>query len=611
MRPHLIALAFGLVTLVATDAAVYGGPTVLRDELVTDTAITPSLGRGYSLSTNTYQSMCLIDVVATNPSYDFDYRFQEISNDQMKSSSSSESSSSHKSENQTEDHSWWFFTWKTVTGNTKTDTQTNTTVTTKEESHYQFLLVTIAINVYYNAVDESKSKMSPAAGKLLTDKDLPGFFDACGMYYVRSISRKVTIEAMFVYNSKSSKRSVDFDSYLKTEIRHFDAGALHDVNTQSSRSSDTNFEESKSLQIITRAVGLGKMESTDLIAYDLGTFRASIKSAFKAAMPQGVGRITAIEVAPWIENTEFQSLNRLEPMTVPLFDSMGFPIYDMSDPSKNPPPQKTKQVLPYEQKRLLQGNAEFLSEVDRAARAKLNFYYKAKRCRATINIDFMTQGEDGAWTFAPALDDKGEAKTDANGAPITVGDTTIINNNRQPGKFMRLSDLDAKLSNNNLSRMWMEYDAFMYGGTGEADPEADKDPAKRAELAKKMALFAKPGDSYPVNVFPGAGKCISDLFAAGITARSYRTVVSCQRLEESFLSYSSTDIEDYCMPKMENSDEVAAQKLAKLVEDSKKAGAGNVSGVATCGNGKVEKGEQCDDGNIINKDGCSSQCRRE
>jgi cysteine-rich repeat protein len=32
---------------------------------------------------------------------------------------------------------------------------------------------------------------------------------------------------------------------------------------------------------------------------------------------------------------------------------------------------------------------------------------------------------------------------------------------------------------------------------------------------------------------------------------------------------------------------------------------------ATCGNGFLEAGEQCEDGNTINGDGCSSTCQRE
>lgn len=35
------------------------------------------------------------------------------------------------------------------------------------------------------------------------------------------------------------------------------------------------------------------------------------------------------------------------------------------------------------------------------------------------------------------------------------------------------------------------------------------------------------------------------------------------------------------------------------------------NGPAICGNGRVERGEQCDDGNLVNGDGCSNRCQIE
>src|SRR5688572_12029079 len=92
-RRSSLAVTSWLLVMMMIVSTVHAGPTILRDELVEDTAVTPSLGRGYSMSTNTYQSMCLIDVVATAPSFDFDYTFQEISQEQMYSAASSNSSS--------------------------------------------------------------------------------------------------------------------------------------------------------------------------------------------------------------------------------------------------------------------------------------------------------------------------------------------------------------------------------------------------------------------------------------------------------------------------------------------------------------------------------------
>jgi hypothetical protein len=54
------------------------GPVIIRDNRVTDIGTTPVLGRGYTMSTNTFQSICLKDVKLTEPSYDFTYRFEEM-----------------------------------------------------------------------------------------------------------------------------------------------------------------------------------------------------------------------------------------------------------------------------------------------------------------------------------------------------------------------------------------------------------------------------------------------------------------------------------------------------------------------------------------------------
>src|SRR5437868_2467156 len=40
-------------------------------------------------------------------------------------------------------------------------------------------------------------------------------------------------------------------------------------------------------------------------------------------------------------------------------------------------------------------------------------------------------------------------------------------------------------------------------------------------------------------------------------------------------------------------------------------GGGGDDGVATCGNGAVDSGEECDDGNAASGDGCSSTCTTE
>lgn len=87
MKKQLTILSLMIFVMAMFSAVLIAGPTVIRDNRVTDLATTPVLGRGYSIATNTYQSTCLKDVVMTEPSYDFTYTFQEMDSF-MKDSSS-------------------------------------------------------------------------------------------------------------------------------------------------------------------------------------------------------------------------------------------------------------------------------------------------------------------------------------------------------------------------------------------------------------------------------------------------------------------------------------------------------------------------------------------
>src|SRR5262245_50079240 len=76
MQLGFIPVALVVSSLLTVQA--HAGPVLIRDSRVQDLSTTPVLGRGYSLSTNTFQSACLKDVVVTEPTYDFQYEFREI-----------------------------------------------------------------------------------------------------------------------------------------------------------------------------------------------------------------------------------------------------------------------------------------------------------------------------------------------------------------------------------------------------------------------------------------------------------------------------------------------------------------------------------------------------
>ena len=68
-------LSIGMILLLGT--STLASSRVIRDNRLSDLGVSPVLGRGYSVATNTYQSTCMGEVENKSP-YDLKYRFIEI-----------------------------------------------------------------------------------------------------------------------------------------------------------------------------------------------------------------------------------------------------------------------------------------------------------------------------------------------------------------------------------------------------------------------------------------------------------------------------------------------------------------------------------------------------
>jgi len=494
-RTCLILIMFFCIDL-------YAGPTLIRDNRVTDIGITPVLGRGYSVATNTYQSTCLKDVQMTEPSYDMEYNFesdesslkqsqQSTASDQAKAAVSVRVANSRRYLNQSGGFDW-------AVSNASKSTMENGV-----EYFYHRVFVTINIYTYYASVDESKSPMSDTAKQLLTDNDLPGFFNSCGAYYVRSIGRKATFLSIFTYSTTSSTRDATFESALKTEIQGFYSGEYNrgrnkdkvDVNVEASWAQErkNKFHQeasSKRLTIVTHAYGLGKDEKASLVSYDLDTFKAAIKDAFISMQNPNTGKVTSVEVVPWVENTEFQSAVLLEGKDVQVKDAAE---------------GETEKVLLYEKKNLLTQNAEFLIEVERADRNLMNMYYKAKLCKEHIDANWKTAGK--------LLPEYQEA---------------MLKNNRN-GAEQPLKQLDALLTDAKIKQLLEAEKTFMYGSKrNESRTEGNRTEAKaKAE---------------------GASACVRGIMKSGFFNKSYRDIKECEPVYEKMGDVQDDFIGDYCMP---------------------------------------------------------------
>lgn len=394
-------------------AFVYAGPTIIRDNRIHDLAMTPVLGRGYSIATNSFQSSCMKDIKMTEPSYDFDYTFDSIETD------------SSSTQNNT-------FGLGVDLGHLAFQGKLNTKYTSVDGNklYYHHIQVEINMHTYYASVDESASSLSDAAKTLLLNKDIPGFFHSCGAYYVRSIGRDSKFTSLFTYMDESETRDKSFELQLELAIKGFGSGILKSIagagenaslETQITNSF-SSMSRKKKLTITTKAWGLGKNKNATLIAYDLDSYKAAIKDAFVSMQDPMTGRVSTMEVVPWVENAEFQNLIQLEEDT----SSKG-----------------GEKTLLFEKKHNLNLNAEFLSQIDRTNRNMMDIYYKAMICRQAI---------DSRW------------KRDNKFLPEVKG--ALVQSNKNEATIT-LEDLYSHLSDEKINSLLEAENEFLYGSNGD------------------------------------------------------------------------------------------------------------------------------------------------
>ncbi|HNX23716.1 MAG TPA: hypothetical protein PKG60_06680 [Spirochaetota bacterium] len=410
-----------IILAIVNAFTVIAGPVVIEDNRVADLAATPVLGRGYTISTNTYQSTCLTDVKITEPSYDFTYFFKSI---EMEGEGTLDDVLNTRSLTEN-------FRNELIKRFAKNE---NTEAAAGERRYYYHnIFVEINLHSYYASLDESSTKMGNSASKLISNGDLPGFFSSCGSYYVRSIGRRSRFISVFTYKTEDQKPDTAFENNLENQIKGFgqslkeNVAALKDAALSSVDFAKRDFVKEcsrRELTITTAAFGMGKNENATLISYDIDTFRNSIADAFLAMQNPGTGKVSTIEVVPWVENTDFQALTKLDAYTEG---------------------ENGKELLMYEKKQILSSNAEFLAEIERFDRSLLNRYYKAMLCRKHIDINYKNN---------KILKNEYQGRM-------------VLNNNGN-GTLL-LNDLDNLLTEDKIDKLFEKEQSFMYGkGDGES-----------------------------------------------------------------------------------------------------------------------------------------------
>jgi len=505
-----------LLIFVAPAPGLYAGPTVIRDNRITDLAVTPVLGRGYSVATNSFQSTCLADILMTEPSYDFTYTFESFEEDTTESSYET----NLKTSLMTKPFRDYIDRIKQDTSDQESFVREQVTKKGKESaenvSHIKKkrVVVNIDLHSYYASVDESRSKISVSASKLLTGKDYPGFFNSCGSYYVRSIGRNAKFISVLEFQSTTEEEDKKFIYDLESQIKSFrkkiitlkkDGAVTSEVSVTEDKdavkiSTDYNLEDTFNrkasqlrLTITSAAFGLGKNETATLISYDFESFKKAIKDAFISMQNPGTGKVTSMEVVPWVENTEFQDLIGIEESGVKFESSVN---------EKGEVIRKAKpKLLLYEKKHNLTANAEFFAEIDRADRYMMNIYYKAKICRQQIDVN---------WKYTVAGSANKIIKQPYFGK--------FIRNNRT-GQAIKLTELDTYLTTNRIEMLLEKQKNFMYG--------------KKDENGNRNG---------------GASSCMRSLMVKGIFNINYRDIKECSILAEVMGLAEDEIVENHCMP---------------------------------------------------------------
>ena len=327
-------------------AQTFGSSRVIKDNRLDDRGRTPSLGRGYSVTTNTLQSLCYKKVDVTIPSYDLKYTFQDIE-EGWESNYSFEA-------NTKASFSYWFL---------KANITAHAEGSGESKIFHHYIYAKIDLDSYYNSLNEATSRMSDSAKKLLLNKDVVGFFDACGPYYVRSIGRHSSFLALLRYSTKESTRSQSYEASLKAELKGFFRGGSVEV---SGKVSNSNSHQKKKLNITIWAQGLGKDKLATLIPTDIESFKKTVQESILTMQDANTGIITSLEIVPWIENTDFQQYLVLE---------------------------KEEDRLKYQEKKTIMANSEIISEIDRIDRGQMDNYYQMRNCYNNLKDQFPEKGK--------------------------------------------------------------------------------------------------------------------------------------------------------------------------------------------------------------------------
>ena len=420
-------LRWSALLLLLLPTLLPSAPTVIRDNRATDVGLTPALGRGYSMSANTFQGTCIADLQTTEASFDLDYLFEEIE--------STEKLDTEVTRNLDTAEAYDFIS---------RHTSEKSTVKENRTFYNHYILSIMTVDSYYSSVNEATSKLSEDAQALLQSNDVLGFFSSCGPYYIRSIARRSQFLVIFHYTSETETRDESFEDNLEQTLRSFgsDAGSEQRKDAESQRFASEAGR--KRLRIYIKSIGLGNSAEKAIIASEIESYKQVIKDAFTATQNEFTGRVLSMEVVPWVENPSFQNLVAVQ--NTELLDGT--------------------QVQRFERKLIMNENAEFYMEITRVDRNYADNYLKARLCRQYIDATFKEEGQ---------ITDR-------------YKDKKLVS--REDGSVIPLTDLDQALTPEVIDGLRKRRSDFMYGEGNTTATSAGGNDATGAYKCLKDILAA-------------------------------------------------------------------------------------------------------------------------
>jgi len=384
-----------LITLF-TFHSVVSSPTVISDDRVRGLDVSPALGRGYSIGTGQFQSTCLNLESTSEPSYNYDYYFTDLTTDDK-----SESKLSGKV-------SGSFGYWgvkAAVSGSYKQSNKTD------KQTHH--VVSTMRIERYYSSILEHKATLSDDALTLLNNEDYVGFFKSCGPNYVRSIRRAQEVTAIFSFEASNTESAKEFATSIT-------ASGWGQKVTASGGGSNSNksINSSLTIKIVGYGLGLNAEGSQTLVATTLEDYKEVMKFAFNSMTKKNTaagdsggetGMVYGMEVVPWTDNTSFQVAAKLLDYDVMLdvpyhlipnepckqglmkddFAKCCEPnqIVDIEDIKKVKKKEckPKRSVAPSMMKNNMLLNGEFVAMMDSLVRHKMNLFLTLQQCVSMLH----------------------------------------------------------------------------------------------------------------------------------------------------------------------------------------------------------------------------------